>query len=186
MQAEHTTAPPALPCPLITMCHGWISSWGSCLLRKQARADATAQISKSRAFRLRAQRCSSAGNSRKRAHQGPEVSLTIQAANEHFCFGGLSSPFPPQVSKMTLADWFRAKLPTWFALSWATAQIHIQPISTAWWLPHAFFYQAANADYISTQCKWNQLTSIWWRFRVCTQALTQNNSNAVNPHTSDC
>ena len=87
MRVAHTAAPPALPCPLITTCHGWICSWGSSLLRKQASADATAETSKSRAFRSRAQRYSSVGNARKTAHQGPEMSLTIQAANKHLCFG---------------------------------------------------------------------------------------------------
>lgn len=165
MQAEHSKAPPALLYPLITTCHGWTSSWGSYLLRKQARADATAVMN----LQMRSMETQQCWKFQKD---------TIQAVNKHL----FVLPFPPpQVLTMPLAAWFRAELPVWCSLSWAIAQLHIEPVSTAWWLPHAFLHQAASADCISAQCKWNKLTSIWWRFTVCTQAPTQNSSNAVNP-----
>lgn len=52
--------------------------------------------------------------------------------------GELSSLFPPPQVPI-LADWLGAQLPEWFALSWATAQIPAQTISTVWSLPHMFF-----------------------------------------------
>lgn len=96
MQTAHTTAPPAAPFPLITMCCGRLASRGGCLLRKQARADATGGISKSQAFRLWGQRDSSIGNTSK-TDQRPGVSLTIQAATKAPLLWGLGScpPFSP-------------------------------------------------------------------------------------------
>lgn len=146
LQAVHTTALPALPCPLITMCHGWISS---CFLQKQARAwchSRNQQVTSLQIPSTEIQQCwKFQKDSLSRARSDPHHSSSQQALLLWDC----PPLFPCQVLPRTWADWFRAKLPAPFAWSWGTAQIHIQPVSTAWWLPHTFFHQAANAVYVS-------------------------------------
>lgn len=153
----------------------WLNFQLRHLLAQKARADGTAGISKAWAFRL--QRYSDVGNSQPIKSQK------------------WASPFkqPTNTSALGTVLLFSSLRFQWWLwltsseqnllchLPWAELQHRFT--HSPFLLPgdsHTFFHQAANADYISTLSKWNKLTSIWWSFRVGTQALTQNNSKAVN------
>lgn len=150
MQTAHTAAPPAAPFPLITMCCGGLASWGGCLLRKQARADATGGISKSQAFRLWGQRDSSIGNASK-TDQRSEVSHKSTSA---LGAGGAVLPFPP--SSGSNFGWLVRSTASWvicLELSYSTDSCtdHFHCLEP----PTHVLLHAANADHTSPQCKWN-------------------------------